>query len=146
MSSVVLFNCGINGVESIRPQSHDEIMEMECGLLMSNSEDPKVMALVKENIGAVSNGPSSYRGDSMKLGLWKAFDLKKQNVQHPPVHLRCTGCGWYTHTPYSSIGSTICCRSCHDSGRGSQYFECVGCGHVRTHSYASCRGCGKRFA
>ncbi|KAF9642138.1 hypothetical protein BDM02DRAFT_3264568 [Thelephora ganbajun] len=60
------------------------IMEMQCELLISNFKDPKTIALVKENIGHISNGSSYYRSSALKLVLKKAFELKKKKRQ-PPV-------------------------------------------------------------
>jgi hypothetical protein len=152
VGSVVYSNRGINSVEFIYPRSHNEIMEMQCDLLMSNSEDQKTMALVNENIENISGRPLSYRGDSLKLGLWKAFDLQKQKQkqkqQPPAAKLRCSrsSCVWYTNCPsYSSIGSSVSCQACKNPRRGASYFECVDCGYTRTGSYASCQSCGKQF-
>ena len=122
-------------------------MEMECELLTSNFKDPKTIPLVKENIGRISDGSSSHRTGALKLGLKKAFELKKQKRQPPGVLLRCTGpnygydCEW-ANTPvsYSSVGSEIYCPNC-----GSYYMQCSDCGYERTSNYASCQSCGKGF-
>ena len=129
----------------IRSFSQDKIMEMECELLTSNFKDPKTIPLVKENIGRISDGSSSHRTGALKLGLKKAFELKKQKRQPPGVLLQCTGpsynCGWVnTPVSYSSVGSDTYCPNC----RG-YYMRCVGCGYDRTSSYASCQNCGKKF-
>jgi len=138
----------VDEVFSLVTANHNEIMEMQCDLLMSNSKDPKTMGLVKGNIGSISDGSLSYCGDSLKLGLWKAFDLQKQKPQLPGVKLQCTG-GWCAlagiHPSYSSIGSTIHCQWCINAGRGQWHLRCIGCGNNRTGSYASCQACGKRF-
>ena len=52
-------------------------MEIQCDLLVSNFNDQKTIALVKENIRQISHGSSSYRADALQLGLVKAFELKK---------------------------------------------------------------------
>jgi len=118
-------------------------MEMQCELLISNFKDPKTIALVKENIGHTLDGSSSHCAGAFKLGLKKAFELKKKKRQPPGVKLRCTysGCTWYTNDiTYSSIGSGLYCqRGC------GWYLRCVGCGYDRTSSYASCQSCGKKF-
>jgi len=126
-----------------------KIMEMQCALLMSNFQDPKTIALVKENIGHISDGSSSYCAGALKLGLKKAFELKKQKRQPPGVLLRCpySPCAWYTNpVSYSSVGpSNAYCRNCHNSGWGTRYLQCAGCGHNRTSHYTSCQSCGKNF-
>ena len=163
MGSVAFFDRGIDGVEFICSRSHTEIMEMQCDLLMSNSKDPKTMALLKENIGNISDGSLPYCRDSLKLGLWKASDLKKQEAEAKErqkreeeerqkqllgVKLRCPSgnCGWYSnYPPYSSIASATYCPMCQSNSRGSRFFACVGCGQVRNGTYASCQSCAKQF-
>ena len=119
-------------------------MEMECDLLISNFKDQKTIALVKENIGHISDGSLSHCADSLKLGLKKAFDLKKQKRQPQGVQLKCTYsyCTWYNNSvSYSSIGSNAYCTNC---GSG-YYMRCAGCGYNRTGSYTSCQSCKQRF-
>ena len=123
-------------------------MEMECDLLVSNFRDPKTIALVKDNIERVSDGSLSHCADSLKLGLKKAVDLKKQKRQPPGVKLRCShgSCTWYSnHVSYSSIGSAIYCQMCINRGWGSRYLQCAHCNYNRTGHYTSCQSCGKRF-
>jgi len=127
---------------------NEKIMEMECDLLISKFRDPKTIALVKDNIERVSDGSLSHCADSLKLGLKKAFDLKKQKRQPPGVKLRCSysSCTWYNnHVSYSSVGSNVYCTMCNRNGWGSYYFQCTGCRYNRTSSYPSCQSCGKRF-
>ena len=139
--------CLVRGVDRpglICSFSQDNIMEMQCELLISKFNDPKTIALVKESIGNISDGSSSHCAGALKLGLKKAFDLKKQKRKPPGVLLRCVynGCGWYNdRISYSSIGSNTYCPHC-NSG---YYMQCVGCGCSRTRSYPSCQGCGERF-
>ena len=136
------------GIGLICSFSQDKIMEMECELLTSNFKDPKTIALVKENIGHISDGSSSHRTGALKLGLKKAFELKKQKRQSPGVLLQCTGpkygydCKWgnITVSYLRSIGSSIYCPNCNN-----YYMQCVGCGYERTGDYASCQSCRKRF-
>ena len=121
---------------------------MQCDLLMSNSRDPSTITLVKGNIGHIFDGSLPHCADSLKLGLRKAFDLKKKERLPPGVKLRCPygNCAWYNnHPPYSSIGSNIYCQMCVSRGWGSYYFQCVGCGYSRNGNYTSCQRCGKRF-
>jgi len=123
-------------------------MEMECDLLVSNFKVPETVARMKENIGHISNGSSSFCASALKLGFQKAFELKKQKRQPPGVLLRCSrgGCARYT-TPvsYSTVGSSLYCTNC-QYNYGNYYMQCVGCSHQRTHgSYTSCQSCGKRF-
>jgi hypothetical protein len=121
-------------------------MEMECELLVSNFRDPKTIGLVKEAIGHISDGSSSHCAGSLKLGLKKAFELKKKKRQPPGVLLRCswTGCSWYSNpVSYTSVGSNTYCQGCYN--RYSHHMECVGCGYRRTDSYESCQSCGKKF-
>ena len=121
--------------------SQEKIMEMECELLVSNFKDPKTIGLVKENIRHFADGSSAHCADALKLGLKKAFKLKKPSG----VQLRCPNssynCAW-ANTPvsYSSVGSNTYCPNC-----GNYYMRCVGCGHDRTSNYTSCQGCRKRF-
>ena len=148
MGSVVFSSRGINCVEFTCLPSHNEIMEMQCDLLMSNSKDPKMMGLMKENIRSISDGSLSHHGDSLKLGLWKVFDLQKRKRELPGVKLRCSS-GWCAlsgkYPSFSTIGSTLHCPLCINAGRGTRYFTCVGCGHVRSTSSWSCQRCGKQF-
>ena len=125
--------------------SQKRIMEMQCDLLVSNFKDLKTIALVKENIGNVSDGSSSHSADALKLGLKMAFELKRQNC----ARLRCShgNCPWYnSHPSYSTVGPTIHCQSCIDRGWGNRYLQCVSCGYQRTGtSYSSCQSCRKMF-
>jgi len=118
---------------------------MECELLISNFNDPKTIALVKENIGHISDGSSSHCAGVLKLGLKKAFELKKKKRQPPGVKLRCifySGCAWYgKDIPYSSVGSRL---PCPDPTCGYM-MQCAGCGYQRDGAYASCQSCGKMF-
>ena len=59
-------------------------MEMECELLILNFRNPKTIDLINKNIGRASDGSSSHSANAFKLGLKKAFDLKKQKQQPPP--------------------------------------------------------------
>ena len=119
-------------------------MEMECELLVSKFRHPETIALVKENIGRISDGSSSYRTGALKLGLKKAFALKKQRRG---VLLRCTrnGCAKNT-TPasYSSVGADTYCQDCRYH-YGTYYMQCTGCSNQRTSNYTSCQHCGKKF-
>jgi len=53
---------------------------MQSDLLISKLGDPKTITLMKENIGHISDGSQSHRAESLKLGLKKALDLKKQKT------------------------------------------------------------------
>jgi len=119
-------------------------MEMQCDLLVSNSKDPKTMALVKENIGRISDGSSPHCAGALKLGLRKVYELKRKQF----VLLRCSasGCAWHTnHISSSTAGSNTLCQNCLDHGWGNRYLQCVGCGYNRTSACASCQSCKKRF-
>ena len=123
-------------------------MEMECALLISNFKSPKTIDLVNQNIGQISDGSSSHSAGALKLGLKKAFDLKKQKQQPPlPVgtKLLCpsSGCALYSGLgiSYSSIGSSGYCTNCN-----MHHLKCVACGYTRLGNYASCQGCNKAFA
>ena len=117
---------------------------MQCDLLMSNSRDPRTITLVKGNIGHIFDGSLPNCADSLKLGLKKAFDLKKKERQPPSVRVRCTNgtCSWYVNPPpYSSVGGNVYGPCC-----GYRYYlMCVGCGYTRTANFASCQSCGKSF-
>ena len=141
VSSVTFSNHGINNFGLTVSLSQEKIMEMEFELLISNSKDPKSIALVEENIGHISDGSSSHCAGALKLGFKKAFELKRQP---PGVLLRCpiSGCAKNT-TPVSclAVGSNAYCNN-----HRSYYMQCAGCSYNRTHvSYASCQSCGKRF-
>ena len=117
---------------------------MQCDLLTSSFKNPKTIALMKENIGHISDGTSPHCAIALKLGFKKAFDVKKRERG---VLLRCPNyrCGWYGGTiSYSSVGSEAFCPSC-SNYRSKYYLECVGCGYSRSGSYTSCQSCGKRF-
>ena len=124
--------------------SQEKIKEMECDLLVSNFKDTKTVALVKEKIGHSSDGSSSHRAGALKLGLRKAFELKKQQRQPPGVLLRCSNpsCNWCNNpVRYSMVGSNTHCPNC-----GRLYWMlCVGCNYERMGRYASCQRCGKNF-
>ena len=137
---------GTNNLGLMCSYSQDKLKEMECELLVSNIRDPRTVALVKENIGRSSDGSSSHRAGALKLGLRKAFELKKQKKQPPGVSLRCANPNCIRpHDPvsYSSIGSDIYCSNC--CGGDGYYFLCVGCGRAGTSGYTSCQSCGKNF-
>ena len=142
VSSIVLSHHGVEDFELIRLSSHKEVMEMQCDLLMSNSRDTNTIKLVKGNIGHIFDGSLPHCAGSLKLGLRKAFDLKKKERQPPGVKLRCSysGCSWYiNHVSFSAVQPNCCCSMC------GRWMQCVGCGYSRTSNYASCQSCGKRF-
>ena len=144
MGSAVLSNPGVNNLGLTRSFSQNEIMEMECQLLISNFKGPKTIALVKENIGRFSDGSSPYCAGALKLGFKKAFKLSRP----PGVQLRCTygSCAWYrSYVPSPSAGTNTYCQNCLNYGYGSRYLQCASCGYNRTSTYASCQSCGKRF-
>ena len=145
VSPVVFSTCGTNDFDLICSSSHKDIQEMQFDLLISNSKNPKTIALVKENIGHISDGSLSHCAESLKLGLKKAFDLKKQNKQPPGVKLRCSSsyCSLYTNhvsISYLNVRQNSRCPNC------SNWMQCVGCGYNRTTNYPSCQSCRKNFA
>ena len=118
---------------------------MQCDILISNLKDPKTIALMKENIGNMSDGSSPHCAGALKLGFKKAFKLKKRERG---VKLQCTNlnCGWNsTPTSYSSVGSNVFCSNCSHPLRARHYLKCAGCEFVRTSSYESCQNCESRF-
>ena len=120
-------------------------MEMECELLVSNFNDLGTVALVKENIGHISDGSSSHCAGALKLGLKKAFEVKKQKRF---ALLRCprVGCAWnIIPVSYSSIGSNVYCPNC-QYNYGGYYMQCASCSYARNSgNYVSCQSCGKKF-
>ena len=137
---------GASNLELTRSSSGSQkrITEMQFDLLISHFKNPKTIALVKENIGRISDGSSSHSADALNLGLNKAFELKRRNC----VSLRCPhgSCSWHTNHPsYSSVGSNILCQNCVDQGRGRRYLECTGCECNRTNALTSCQKCRKMF-
>ena len=135
--------------------SQEELMETQWNLIMANFKDQKMAGLVRENLADISSGSSPYRADVLRLGLKKAFELKKKKARPPvppaPVQLQCSNsnCAWHTTQKWnlSSIGSALSCHLCAAQGRsGDNYYQCTGCGFNRTGNYASCQGCGVMFA
>ncbi|KAF9645626.1 hypothetical protein BDM02DRAFT_3119977 [Thelephora ganbajun] len=125
----------------------EKVMEMQCELLISSFRDQKTIGLVKENIGHISDGSSSHCGGALKLGLKKAFELKKKKREPPGVLLRCTNynCAWHNNpVSYSSVGSNTYCTNC-SYRHHNYYLQCDGCNYQRTSGYASCQSCGKNF-
>jgi hypothetical protein len=124
--------------------SQEKVMEMESELFIPNLQNPKIISLVSENIGRISNGSSSHCAGALKLGLKKAVELKKQNKG---VQLRCprAGCLWDTPSPYASVGGNVYCSYCSGGYNYYYYLSCVGCGTQRTSTYTSCQGCHKTF-
>ena len=124
--------------------SQEELMEMECDLLISKSGDSKTTTLMKEKIGHIADGSSSHCAVALKLGLKKAFEVKKQNRG---MLLRCSrqGCARNT-TPvsYSVVGSNVYCQDC-QYNYGSYYMQCAGCSYNRVSNYTSCQSCRKNF-
>jgi len=128
--------------------SQEKIMEAQCELFISSFKDPKTVTRVREIVDDISDGSSPHCAGALKLGLKKAFDLKKQSRQPPGVLLRCpyASCTSYNnHVAYASVGSYAYCRNCQNYGWGSRYLVCVGCGYARNGGYTSCQSCGKRF-
>ena len=129
--------------------SQEELMETQWDLIMANFKDQKTAGLVRENLEVISSGSSPYRADVLRLGLKKAFELKKKKTRPPvppaPVQLQCSDsdCAWHTTQKWNlpSIGSALFCHWCRNS-----YYQCTGCGSNRTSNYASCQGCGAMFA
>ena len=52
---------------------------------MSSFRGANTIARVKENIGHISNGSSSHCAGALKLGLKKAFELKKKRKGQPVI-------------------------------------------------------------
>ena len=124
--------------------SQGKLMEMECELLVSKFRNPNTITLVRENIGQISDGSSSYRTSALKLGLKKAFELKRQQRG---VLLRCPRIGCKRNTTpasYSSVGADTYCQDCRYQ-YGNYYMQCTGCSNQRTSNYTSCQSCGKKF-
>ena len=137
---IIVFDTGVNTTLT-RLFSQEKVMEMECDLLISNFKNAKTIDLVNENIGRISGGSSSHSASALKLGLKKAFDLKKQ----PPVTgvnlLRCSNsyCTWYRNPrSYSSVNTSngLTCNNC------NYHLQCAGCGYNRTGQYRTCQSCG----
>ena len=60
--------------------SQEEVLEVECELLISNFKTAKTIDLVDENIRHISNGSSPHSTNALKLGLKKAFNRKNLRV------------------------------------------------------------------
>ena len=145
MGSVALPKPGVNTFVLTLSFSQAKIMEMQCEVLTSNHNHPGMIALVKENIGHFSDGSSSHCAGALKLGLKKAFELKRQKKF---ALLRCPRVGCARNTtpvPYSAVGANVYCTNC-QYNYGSYYMQCVSCSYNRTSgSYLSCQSCGKKF-
>jgi len=143
---VVSSNREIADLRLAGSSSQEKIMEMECELLTSNFKDPKTIGLMKESIGHISEGSSSYCAGTLKFGFKKAFELKKKKERF--VLLRCPRVGCTRNTiplTHSAVGSAIYCTDCRYT-YGSNYMQCTGCSRSRTNSsHVSCQGCGKKF-
>ena len=116
-------------------------MEMQWDLLIPNLKEPERLALLKENIGLIFSGSSSHCAGTLKLGLKKAFELKKKKREPPGppgVKLRCS------NPSCSTINNNIM-QTTHCCFGDYYYFQCVGCGCHRTGDYPSCQNCGKNF-
>ena len=121
-------------------------MEVQYKLLISNFKDPKTIALVKDTVGRVSDGSSSFHAGAMKLWLKNAFEFKKQMS----VRLQCSrnGCPRNKNpVPYMVAGSDVLCQLC-KHGYGERMMRCNGCKSNRSVSNLrrSCGSCGKKFA
>ena len=115
-------------------------MELECDLLTTKFRDPKTVVLVREKIGGIFDGSLSHRAGTLKLGLEKAFEVKKQKVYS---QLQCPNHSCARHgnpVSYSSIGSSTRCPNCRQF-----HMRCTACGHDRLGTYMSCKKCGKKF-
>jgi len=139
-------NPGVN--TTLTPSiSQEKIMEAQCELFISSFKDPKTVTRVREIVDDISDGSSPHRAGALKLGLKKAFELKKQRRQPPGVLLRCShiSCVWYNnHVSYTAIMSKHC-QHCRSNRWGERYLVCAGCGYARNGGYTSCQSCGKRF-
>ena len=127
--------------------SQEEIIDMQCDLLISRFKNSKTIALVKENIGYASNGASPHGAIAVNLAFKKVFEVKKRQRG---VLLRCSDatCAWSMKSvPYSSVKSSAYCPSLYhkDSEHRLSLLHCVGCGYDRIDIYDSCQGCGMKF-
>jgi hypothetical protein len=121
-------------------------MEMQWEVLIPNLDDPKRFALVKDYIALMSSVPSSRCVSALKVGLKKAFELKRRRAP-PDVGLQCSNSNCsrrLRHLSYSSIGTTSC-QSCAAKGLWNRYYQCTGCGYIRMGEFSSCQGCGGKF-
>jgi len=139
---IIFSSHGIGDHRLTFSSSHEKIMEIECDLLTSNFRDPKTIALVREKIGHIFDGSLSHCGGSLKLGLSKAFDIKKQKKTSAQLRCGYAHCAWHQNpVSYSSIGSNTYCPNC-----GQRYYmQCTGCGCDRNGNYASCQRCRRNF-
>ncbi|KAF9785410.1 hypothetical protein BJ322DRAFT_1063012 [Thelephora terrestris] len=137
----------VNEIFSPVTAGREEITEVGWDLLIPNLKDSETFARVKENVGLMSSGPSSRCVGTLKVGLKKSFELKKQKRQPSGVKLRCSylDCSQYhTYPSYSSLRSYYC-QLCMARNRWSPYLRCTGCTHVRDGNYTSCQRCGKKL-
>lgn len=144
------FNCGVDLRGLTWLFSQEKVTEMQWDLLITNFKDPKMIALVKEIVGQISSGSSSHCAGTLKLGLKKAFELKKKKKWSRGVLLRCPYSSCLRRSLHISASSTgangFCCQLCLSRGLGSRFLQCAGCGYDRTGNYRSCQRCGERFA
>ena len=136
----------LQGQHQTCSSSQEKIMDMQSDLLISSFKNPKMITLVKENIGQASNGSSPHGALALKLGFKKAFEIKKRGRG---VRLRCSNanCEWSKNpVSYSSVGSNARCPNCSPGCNCCAiYLQCAGCGYQRTSTYVSCQGCGMKF-
>ena len=62
----------------MRSFSQEKIVDTQRDILTSNLKNPKTIALMKENIGNMSDRSSPRCAGALKLGFEKAFELKKR--------------------------------------------------------------------
>jgi hypothetical protein len=149
VGSVVFSNREIASQELTYSLSQEELMDVQWDLLVAKPNQPKMAALVRDKIGAISPGSSSHRAGVLKVALKKAFELKKKEREPPGVLLRCSNytCAQYNnHASRSEIGTALVCSTCYHPRGRYFYFECTNCGFNRTDSnYMTCQTCGRKF-
>ena len=119
--------------------SQGKVKTMESELFILNLKDPRLIGLVRGDIGWIADESSSHFAGALKLGLKKVVGLKRQSMG---VQVRCRRCGYRlnTHTSrYYPAPCPICPRS--DWNDSEYYMECAACLDRRTGYNPQCKNC-----
>jgi len=123
--------------------SQQQILEMECHLLLSKFKSEATISLVQEKIAVATGEDSIHRASAFKHGLQQAA-LNSKKLQAgatnsaPPRHNSiCPTCATRT-IPSLSLSSGVWCGKCEQT-----YQLCMRCGCLRDVSLCSlqCNSC-----
>ena len=103
--------------------SQGKVKTMESEIFILNLKDPRLIGLVRGDIGQTADESSSHFAGALKLGLKKAVGLKRQSMG---VQLRCRRCGYRLNTHTSRYYSALC-PNCPSTDWNEYYLECAAC-------------------